>query len=94
MAMVKANFTIDDMETFEGWHDPHVRWNGFACPFFERAAADRVAQAFGLRYVEPCDAYVDETDAYAGMQRDSLHLYAIGAQGWTWCEAGDLERDS
>jgi hypothetical protein len=63
-------------------------------PFFERAAPDRVAKAFGLRYVEPCDAYLDETDAYAGMQRDSLHLYAIGAQAWTWFEAEDLERDS
>jgi hypothetical protein len=87
MDLVKATFTIDDIETFDGWHDPDVRWNGFACPLFERDEADRVAQAFGLLYAESDDAYSDETDAYVGTQREGVHLYAIGAHGWTWVEA-------
>jgi hypothetical protein len=95
MALVKASFTIDAGKTYEGWHDPTVRWNGFACPFFERVQADRVAEAFGLRYLAEDDAYGDETDAYLGTQREGLHLYAIGAHGWTWWEAeGDVEPES
>src|SRR5579859_4552222 len=89
MTLVRSSFTIDAVEAFEGWYDPDVRWNGFACPLFEREEADRVASAFGLRYAEADDAYSDDTDMYVGTERQGLHLYAIGAQGWTW-----LDKDS
>lgn len=82
--LVRSRFRIDCGEAFEGWHDPDVRWNGFACPLFERTEADRVAGAFGLRYVDADDAYRDDTDLYAGTDQDDLHLYPIGAHGWTW----------
>jgi hypothetical protein len=87
MALVKASFAIDATDAYDGWHDPAVRWNGFACPLFERVEADRIAEVFGLRYAAGDDAYSDETDVYAGTQRDDLHLYAIGDHGWTWLEA-------
>ncbi len=87
MALVKAQFTIDSVDAYEGWHDPDIRWNGFACPLFERTEADRIAEAFGLRYATVEDAYHDQTDAYTCTQRDGLDLYAIGAHGWTWLEA-------
>jgi hypothetical protein len=89
MALVKAQFTVDAVEAFEGWHDPNVRWNGFACPFFERVEADRVAAAFGLRYAEVDDTYRDATDTYTGRLQDGLHLYAIGTEGWTWLDVED-----
>lgn len=44
-ALVRATFAWDDPDdgpTFEGWHDPSVRWNGFATPAFEKAEADKI----------------------------------------------------
>lgn len=45
MALTKARFCWDNPEegpTFEGWHDPAARWNGWATPAFERSEADRI----------------------------------------------------
>jgi hypothetical protein len=74
MGLVRSGFTIDGDDVFEGWHHPDVDWNGFACPLFERAEADRVAGAFGLRYVEADDAYRDDTDVYVAAEQEGLHL--------------------
>ena len=31
---VKDRFSLDGEVLLAGWHDPTLRWNGFACPYF------------------------------------------------------------
>lgn len=43
--LVQARFEIDAEDPsgiFSGWHNPEVRWNGWATPAFERVEAERV----------------------------------------------------
>lgn len=45
--LTKDKFSWDSPEDapdtiFEGWHNPAVRWNGFATPAFEKSEADRI----------------------------------------------------
>lgn len=43
---VKALFGIEPQthdEVYEGYHIPSIRWNGWACPSFDRANTERLA---------------------------------------------------
>lgn len=46
MQYVQNRFTWDnaqdDNAVFIGYHDPLRRWNGWACPYFEREEVDRI----------------------------------------------------
>lgn len=55
----KGRFQLDDgPDVFEGWHDPNVRWNGFATPAFELETAMAIGRSEGLnpRHVMHGDA--------------------------------------
>ena len=94
--LVPAVFEIEDIvQDVPGFHDPLVRWNGWACPFFERAAVDTIVAAFagsadvcGLRW--DTDTVVEigddgeETDRYWPIERDGRTLWTIGSHCWTW----------
>jgi hypothetical protein len=41
--MMKATFTLDGEGSFVGYHDPDVRWNGWACPFFPIESVREIA---------------------------------------------------
>lgn len=45
--MESALFTIDDIITVNGIHDPQVRWNGWACPFFPLESVQTISDYFG-----------------------------------------------
>ena len=45
MDWTRARFEIDGLGTYEGYHRGDS-WNGWACPAFERAEAERIAADF------------------------------------------------
>lgn len=74
--------------------DPTEEWNGWACPYFERAEVERMAAWLpefddSLVYDEESDAFSttydpDLTETFPGTDIDGRHLYPIGAGSWTW----------
>lgn len=74
--------------------DPAEEWNGWACPYFERAEVERMAAWLPefddlLVYDEESDAFSttydpDLTETFPGTDIDGRHLYPIGAGSWTW----------
>lgn len=60
----KSYFNIDmNNEFYEGYSDPNFRWNGWACPYFEKEVADYIASIVTdnetciLEYNEEQDKY-------------------------------------
>jgi len=80
-----------------------ARWNGWACPYFERSIADEIArQTPYLSYNEATDSYIlaavgdyDEAsfkgvDVRVAGTRAVKHVYPIGAGDWTWDVRSDV----
>lgn len=102
MKLVRDRFTFDGETFVDGWHDPSVRWNGFACPFFDlvgvRAIGDMIASFSdgddwetvtvrdGVAYYESYDG-----DEYVcdPVTVDGVKLYPVGSHGWAWQAEGD-----
>ncbi|MDI9590835.1 MAG: hypothetical protein QM302_07360 [Acidobacteriota bacterium] len=75
--------------------DPDDTWNGWACPYFEKAETERMndwlpdlddgldysadKDAFTTRYYDP-----DAVETFMGTDIDGMHLYPIGYGSWTW----------
>ena len=64
MPWSQSRFEIDGLGTFDGYGDGET-WNGWACPVFPLAEADRIAEvfraqsdAFEARYDPDTDEYV------------------------------------
>ena len=75
------------------WNGRHTRGGGWACPMFERAAADAImaeqnrAHPDSIRYDEVTDCYItSEDDRFESfevtIEGRRLHLYDFG--GWCW----------
>ncbi len=46
----RARFVLEGIDgTYEGWHDPKDRWNGFANPLFGKDESARLVAAFDAR---------------------------------------------
>lgn len=83
---------------YEAFIPPFARWNGWVCPAFTRQTADRLMEDllatgdFLIARFEPGqNAYIVQARDDSGpsiYQADGLHLYPIGAFGWTWEESG------
>lgn len=83
--------------------DPEDTWNGWACPYFEKAEAERMNEWLpefddGLDYSPDTDAFTtrydpDAIETFAGTDIDGMHLYPIGNGSWTWSIVED-EPDS
>ena len=94
--MEKAQFTIDDGNHYEGIHDPSIRWNGWACPFFDFRTSVKILmngltdweffedrQVFQVRlHDEPEGEYSE----FEGQMIDGVMMYPIGAFSWVWDE--------
>jgi hypothetical protein len=87
MRLHKERFQLEDMVTgVTGYHDPTVNWNGFACPRFPRAEAEKVVaqinacgeELFGGSILR--GYYDEERDAFV-MPYDCSEL---GAQDAWW----------
>lgn len=86
-----------DAPVFAGFWEPGENWNGWACPSFTKAEADRImaawngasydakADAFSFPY-DPSDLTREEPhDVFRGVDHPTHgRLYPVGARGWTW----------
>ena len=76
-------------------------WNGWSCPLFTFEQAMKIVERHKEKYPNlpaDYDAATDtfsfetegtgEADSFTGEDRDGMHVYAIGAYGWTWDERG------
>ena len=82
--LVKSLFTIDDDIVVEGYHDPSIRWNGFATPIFKREAIEewcvKTAEAEAVLGFEPLQYRYHPTDKQfevlcGGCSEDEWDLY-------------------
>jgi hypothetical protein len=62
--LVKDRFTLgaDDGDTFAGWHDPSIRWNGFATPKFNLATVRKIKVLFDRWAAEMPDCDIETID--------------------------------
>lgn len=68
LQLEKGIFVIDGVEgEFDGWHDPSVRWNGFAVPFFTKNESEELI----CKINESTD---DWYHAYYNEENDSFHI--------------------
>ncbi len=102
---VAAVFRIDDGPAFPGWHRPDVRWNGWACPTFDRPTVDRIGA--WLSADPGTEAYWDG-DTFNVARADDGELepegfdpvtddrsqWAVGAFCWVWSEVPDEHIDA
>lgn len=94
--------TIDGTTAFRAETLHPERWNGFVNPYFDRDAAEAVAdwldaQMYRANHVSPpcrwegdvlivTDHTVDPEDADERFEPGIDGLYGIGCFGWTWSE--------
>ncbi|EHF02183.1 hypothetical protein HMPREF1008_00889 [Olsenella sp. oral taxon 809 str. F0356] len=74
--------------------DPDDHWNGWACPYFEKAEVERMLAWLpefddSLVYNPEGDTFTttydpDNPEAFSGVDIDGMHLYPIGNGSWTW----------
>ena len=101
--MKRTLFTIDGFAyAYIGYTD-HTRWNGWACPYFEKDEALRVMEGYNECAESPIFYNADYdtfyhfgTDSFDGEMwrgydihtEDGIkHLYGIGAGSWVWDDA-------
>jgi hypothetical protein len=97
--MKRAFFEIDE-NFFEGIYNERERWNGFCCPFFNRATALKIMKIqddkdFCLRnemtYYEFClqDKHIIEycpegVFVHEAIDFENEKFYRVGGMCWTW----------
>ena len=90
---IDALFSIDgndgNQTTYKGKYQPHIRWNGWACPYFNQATAQKIINDFYEihTFENGRFALTDEngdTDTYDHVLIDGEEMYQIGAYYWTW----------
>ena len=64
MDLIQATFTLgtNDGDTFAGWHNPNIRWNGFATPRFDLATVRKIKVLFDKWAVEMPDCDIETID--------------------------------
>lgn len=76
--MVKDRFQIDNSPSFEGWHNPTHRWNGWATPLFTLEVVQEIIKDFGCSLE---DFTLSQKTSPLGEE-----LYS-NQDGWIWLEA-------
>lgn len=84
-------------EAFEGYTESTL-WNGWACPFFDFANAQRIVAAFAPLQEAAYDADLDEfvfasedgEERFGAVEIEGAgKLYPIGAGTWIWEEKSE-----
>ncbi len=97
--LVETKFALDFIpgKTFTGFTTGDD-WNGFACPYFTFAQAQKLVSAWNevdsqASYDEEQDAFVfethdvpDETETYQPLEINGSKYYPVGTQSWIWIE--------
>jgi hypothetical protein len=97
----EALFAIDPGspdEVFPGFHDARIRWNGWACPEFDKPVAERIVtwsntaneefateEAITLRW-DGDQLFITEYGEEFPLGPNAHGRYPIGAFSWTWSE--------
>lgn len=91
--------TVFNIDGFKGAYIGYTfgdRWNGWACPYFEFAEAERIMHNSDgqMTYDKDTDTFTfiideDNMDSWQGFDRDGKHLYGIGAYSWVWDDMAD-----
>lgn len=82
--------------------DPNDKWNGWACPYFERDEVLKMAGWLSDMFTEDLvyDAGTDTFTVYecgeaiedaCGMDIEGHHVYPLGTGWWTWLIVDDNE---
>ena len=89
---------IDDMPpSFEGWHNPHQRWNGHATPVFNKEVWDKICAYYtdpntnDQEHIDEIKEFTNEETAKTdiGVSVEGT-LYDFGSFYLCWgCEADD-----
>jgi hypothetical protein len=96
-----AIFEIDGSDVHFAGYTFGDKWNGFDCPFFEKAAADSIVSTLELDvdatlvYDPAADAYIEtceeDSTSYEAQvivtSNGPRKVYPIGAWAWTWSRA-------
>lgn len=76
----KAYFNIDTSnEFYEGYHNPNIRWNGWAMPYFVKEIADIIIQKISvpkdleISYDDKNDNYIAKV--YADGKVDEINIF-------------------
>lgn len=76
----KNRFTIDGVDlSFEGYHNPNHRWNGWATPMFKKSVIDAIILTFTTEDEPLC--FTDNTKK-TKFNVNGEPLYTIGS--WCW----------
>lgn len=105
----KRDFSIADEGPYEGFHNPQVNWNGFACPYLTKDGAAKLFAKIQsdpkniIKFHEDRDCYEiqfeqdESSDLWAGLDilvdGERIHVYPIGYYCWTWQTFGDEVKD-
>jgi len=95
---VKGRFSFgeDDEPIFDGWHFPHERWNGCACPFFTSEVRKQVLDFYNRREMFHDDEEFKDPEQNSWIEiaedkePNKFGLYGMG-WGLTWSEEKDWD---
>lgn len=91
--MLKGLFSTNELNCFEGYHDPAVNWNGWLCPCFTQEVTKdflnwlSVCYGFDYTFTEHDQVFTlyegdQVADRFVPVQIDGLTLYRL--DGYTW----------
>lgn len=96
----KSYFTIDNCSTYYEGYDRGDKWNGWACPLFEKSVAENICKKVDdgetiiTSYDKEKDCFKvkdvdnDVVSIFYGrnfeIEGEIKHLYPIGSGEWTW----------
>lgn len=98
--LVAAKFYIDE-KSYDGWHDPKQKWNGFATPMFDKETTLQILKDCECPYKEDdekIEAVLDTGNDSSTSEYDDLRageiavdgekimVYSPGSHSWSWIE--------
>ena len=97
--MFKGKFQIEDGPIYNGYTNGN-HWNGWACPWFTKEVADKIATEVNadapyctMHYDKANDAFVykAEGDDECIYKANTQGLYPIGNGDWRWDNLREME---
>lgn len=99
-SLTKNEFSIEGQKPFSGYYDPERDWNGWDCPYFEWAEAQKIVEWLNewsgqiqlkidnekraIVSVEDPESPFDITGLLIETDDGEKELYEIGTGWWIW----------
>lgn len=77
----KKKFCIEESAWYEGYHDPEIRWNGWACPYFTFDQAKAMCEGFqaeGEAFNKEFHPGNPDAEAFKWVYVELLDCFVIG----------------